>query len=172
LLQHTVQARRDNSLPAFNANAPLQGVPLMIPNPGIQIGYMYEKQLKILGYYILHLQQIQRQFVPTQATLARLTACYCLKEHEEGEDISLPQKMTRTDKCREVLEVIDNYLTQKLQFSGPTLAYIAQEEVAIPPAADDPGYGMSTIHQPTYQVDNQEVWQLIRHVNHGGPGWS
>jgi hypothetical protein len=116
-----------------------------------------------------------------QATLARLTICYRLKESEdETEDVGLPAMLTRVYKVREVLEDIDNYKLWKLGSSGLPLAYITREAVALP--ADDLGYGQPTTSKEMvargphtgayYQLDNKEVWQLIRHAIHGGQGWS
>jgi hypothetical protein len=92
----------------------------------------------------------------------------------------LPTKLSRVDKVREVLEDIDNYLLRKLGASGLPLAYIVRESVALP--ADDPGYGLPSTSEEMvtrgphtgafYEIDNKEVWQVVRHVTHGGPGWS
>jgi hypothetical protein len=158
------------------------GVPSMIPNPGIQLGHIYEKRLKLLRYYLHHLERIQRTMNPATATVGRLTSCYRLKDTEDdAEDLDLPSKLTRIEKVRDVLEDMDNYLVRKLGSSGLPLAYVVREEVAVPIGALDPGYGLPTIseemiargpHTGThFQMDNNEVWQMIRHVTHGGPGW-
>jgi hypothetical protein len=81
----------------------------MIPNPGIQLGFVFEKRLKMLRYYLLHLQHIQRPMGVAQATLARLTICYRLNDSEtDEEEVDLPAKLVRIDKVRDVLEDIDN----------------------------------------------------------------
>jgi hypothetical protein len=167
--------------PVHNAAAPVAGIPPMIPNPGIQFGFVFEKRLKMLQYYLLHLQRIQRPMGVAQATLARLTICYRLNEAEtDEEEVDLPAKLVRIDKVRQVLEDIDNYLLRKLGASGLPLAYVVRETVALP--ADDLGYGMPSTTEEMiergphtgmyYEIDNKEVWQMIRHVTHGGPGWS
>lgn len=38
----------------------LPGVPMMIANPGLPLGHLYEKRLKMLRYYMFHLKRIQR----------------------------------------------------------------------------------------------------------------
>jgi hypothetical protein len=168
--------------PNFNPNQPLPGVPATIANPGTQLGHVFEKRLKMLRYYCHHMARIQRPIVANQATIARLSACYRLKEHEdESEDIDLPGKLMKIEKVRDVLEDIDNYLIRKLGSSGLPLSYIVRETVALDPN-DDPGYGLPTPQEEMiargphngvyYQQDNNEVWQMIRHVTHGGPGWS
>jgi hypothetical protein len=130
--------------PDHNPGAPVAGVPATLPNPGISLGHLFEKRLKMLRYYTLHLQRIQRQFTPAAATLARLISCYTMKEtEEEEEDIDLPSKLTKVDKVRDVLENIDNYLYQKRGSSGLPLAYVVRESVALPQI--DPGYGLPTV---------------------------
>lgn len=67
--------------PAFGRggrNAAL--VPEMLPNPGIQIGHLHEKRLKMLRYFIFHLQRIQRDFDPDVATMNVLQEIYLLKD--------------------------------------------------------------------------------------------
>jgi hypothetical protein len=122
----------------------------------------------------MHLQRIQRPMGVAQATLARLTICYRLKDAEdEAEEVELPGKLTRVDKVRDVLEDIDNYLVRKLGSSGLSLAYVVRDSVALP--ADDEGYGMPTVTEEMiihYELDTKEIWQMIRHVTHRGPGWS
>jgi hypothetical protein len=167
--------------PAYNAAAPVVGIPATIPNPGINVGHVFEKRLKMLRFYLLHLQRIQRNMTPATATLARLTTCYNMKEIEDNEEEEeLPGKLVRVDKVRDVIENIDHYLNRKRGSSGLPLAYVVRDEVNLP--LIDPGYGMPTTAQEMiargphfgtyYQIDNQEVWQVIRHCTHGGPGWS
>jgi hypothetical protein len=129
--------------PAYDPNNIVPNIPATIPNPGRQLGRVYEKRLKMLRYYVHHLQRIQRVIVANQATLDRLVNCYRLKDAEdEDEDVELPQKLLKTDKVRDVLEDIDNYLVRKLGSSGLPLAYVVREEVALPLV--DPGYGQPT----------------------------
>jgi hypothetical protein len=169
--------------PNYDPANVVAGVPATIPNPGIQLGHIYEKRLKLLRYYLHHLERIQQTMNPATANVGRLTSCYRLKDTEDNaEDLELPSKLSRIEKVRDVLEDMDNYLVRKLGSSGLPLAYVVREEVAVPIGALDPGYGLPTIseemiargpHSGThFQKDNNEVWQMICHVTHGGPGWS
>jgi hypothetical protein len=45
----------------------------------------------------------------------------------EAEEVDLPTKLTQTDKVRELLEDLDNYLIRKLGSSGLPLAYVVRE---------------------------------------------
>jgi hypothetical protein len=58
--------------------------------------------------------------------------------------------------------------------------YVVRETAGLPLV--DLALGVPTIYDdmiargphtgPVYQADNREVWQVIRHVTHEGPGWS
>jgi hypothetical protein len=78
-----------------------------------------------------------------------------------------------------VLEDIGNYLQRKVVGSGIPLAYVVRKSVMLP--AIDPGYKPPNTAEEMisrvphtgihYKEDNNEVWQMIQHVTHGGPGW-
>jgi hypothetical protein len=116
-------------------------------------------------------------------TIDRLTNIYKMKEKEETvkkETIDLPGKIVKVDDVRNNIEDLDDYLARKLGASGLPLAYVARDAVAAP--AIDPGFGLPSAYeemiargdhtQPAYQVDNVEVWNVIRHMTHGGMAWS
>jgi hypothetical protein len=70
--------------PAFDPNNVVPGVPPNIPNPGLTIGLGIEKRLKMLRYYVHHMNRIQRPVTAANATLACLTACYRRKEDDKS----------------------------------------------------------------------------------------
>lgn len=159
--------------------------PALIPNPGTPIGYVLEKRLKMLRYYMLHLQRIQRPFDAVEATLVRLAEVYVLKEEEDNEDdddVKLPSKLTNIDKVRVTLEDIDDYLVRKRGISGVPLSYVVRADVAVPAGVDDlgfgnPSYSLEMIQRAPhvgsfFQRDSVAVWNVIRHVTHEGPAWS
>lgn len=161
------------------------GQPALIPNPGTPVGYVLEKRLKMLRYYLLHLQRIQRSFESATATLVCLANVYALKEEEDNDedgDINLPSKLTTIDKVRVTLEDIDDYLNRKKGISGVPLAYVVRPDIALPDMADDPGFGLPSYllemisrapHAGSFfQRDNVAVWNVICHVTHEGPAWS
>jgi hypothetical protein len=141
-----------------------------MPNPGIQVGHVYEKRLKILCYFVNHLRRIQRAMDVNAHDLATLTSVYLLQEQDEDDDyVALPTPLTRVENAREGLENIC------------PLAYIVRLLLGLPAAADDPGFGNPSFHEemiaraphtgPNYHLNNRAVWDLIRHVCHGGPAW-
>jgi hypothetical protein len=46
--------------------------PPTLPNTGIPIGHLHEKRLKMVRYYMFHLQRIQRDFNPVLASMHTL----------------------------------------------------------------------------------------------------
>jgi hypothetical protein len=54
----------------INPNAAIAGQPPTIPNPGVAIGQVYKKRLKMLRYFVFHMTRIQR--VPFPVAVANL----------------------------------------------------------------------------------------------------
>ncbi|KAL7572975.1 hypothetical protein ACA910_007475 [Epithemia clementina (nom. ined.)] len=55
-----------------NPQAGFPGQPAMVPNPGVTIGFVQQRRLEQLRYYIHHLERIQRVFDVFQATRERV----------------------------------------------------------------------------------------------------
>jgi hypothetical protein len=55
----------------------------MVPNPGMEIGFLYIKNLEMLRFYLNHCRRIQRPFNILEMTLDRLTFVYQMKEVED-----------------------------------------------------------------------------------------
>jgi hypothetical protein len=161
-------------------------VPEHLPNPGIQIGHLHEKRLKMLRYYTFHLQRVQRNFDPNVATMQVLQEIYLLKEvNDEDLKPALPEKLTKTDKVREVIENIESVLLTMKGINGVPLLYVVRDLVALPTGIGDdidPGFGLPTYTQEMirraphtgvyFREAQKSVWGIIRHVTHGGPGWN
>lgn len=165
-----------------NPNAGVANQPAVIPNPGVQFGQIYEKRLRELRYYIFHLSRVQRlPIVAQDSTLARLTKIYQLKDLDEpSDDPTLPEPLLKIESARKCIEDLDDYLINKRGGSGLPLAYVVRLEVQLP--AVDLGFGLPTHLDEMiergphtgqyYEADNRAVWQVIRHVTHGGMAWN
>jgi hypothetical protein len=130
------------------------------------------------------LVRVQRMpFIAAEAPLARLTNVYRLKEVEDEEaddELKLPSTLTKIDEVRVTLEDLDDYFRRKLGNSGAPLAYVTRDDPGFP--VKDPGFGLPTFAEEmiaraphtgaVYQRDNNAVWNVIRHVTHGGPAWN
>ena len=166
----------------INPDAALPNQPPVIPNPGLQIGTIFENRLKVLRYYVFHLTRIQRMPVdPVTATRERIDSVYLFKDQDKPtEEVEKPAPLKKVENVRTVLENLDAYLLQKRGEQGCPLAYVVRENPGLP--AVDPGFGRPTYidemiarapHTGTYfENDNFSVWNVIRHVTHGGPAWN
>jgi hypothetical protein len=172
--------------PAFGGGQAGRGQPPVLPNPGLQIGHLHEKRLKMLRYFVFHLQRVQRNFDPAIATMNTLQEIYLLKEvDDEDRKPDLPEKLTKTDKVREVIENIESVLLAMKGINGVPLLYVVRDLVPLPTGIGediDLGFGLPSHtqemirrapHTGVYFREAQKVvWNIIRHVTHGGPGWN
>ena len=145
-------------------------IPRYIPNPGISVGHLHEKRLRMLRYYVWHLNRVQRAFVAAEATLDQLATVYKIKEVEDEDDekLTLPIKLTTLETVRETLEDLDNYFLRKKGSYKAPLAYVTREDVALPAVGDDPGFGRPSFYQEMiirsphigtyYNLDNNEYF--------------
>ena len=157
--------------------------PPLIANPGIMIGHLAEKRLKMFRYFVIHLNKVNRTFVGTVPNLADLQTLYQFKESETEHDneIPMPEKLTSIENIRVVLEDLDHYLESKRGVTGIPLAAYTRSDPNVAPENEDPTFGAPTIlaemirrapHTgPTYATDNLAVWDVVRHITHDGPGW-
>jgi hypothetical protein len=165
------------------AAAPDVPLPAQIPNPGTLVGHVVEVRLKMLCYFVKHLVRIQHiPFVAAEASLERLGSVYRLKEveDEETDELKLPTPLAKIENVRVTLEDLDDYFRRKLGDNGCPLAYITRDRAELPEV--DPGFGLPTYADEmiarapltgvSYQRDNNMVWNVIRHVTHGGPAWN
>ena len=171
--------------PDYDPVNPVAGVPPNITNPGVLVGHVIEKRLKMLRYYVHHLKKISRKFDPNaaHASLENLQDLYRFKTSEEeyDNDIDLPERLTTVENIRTVLEDLDDYLERKRGCTGIPLAAYTRTMQTIPPVNMDPGFATPSIIQelirraphsgPTALTDNEAVWDAVRHVTHDGPGW-
>jgi hypothetical protein len=166
----------------INPNAAIVGQPPTIPNPGVAIGQVYEKRLKMLRYFVYHMTRIQRvPFNIAMASLANLGAIYLLKDNDEDDDKPTPpEALKKIENVRVVIEDLDAYLLKLRGRSGCPLMYVCRDEVALP--AVDLGFGLPTYREEMvlraphfgqyYQDDNVQVWNIVRKICHDGPGWN
>ena len=178
-----------------NPDAAVAGQPPTIPNRGIAVGFVYEKRLRQFRYLRWHIHRVQRDWAVNQATLRHLNQLwmrYELENSDEDTDPEYPQPLKKVEDVKKVIEDMDDWLNRKLGTCGSPLAYVTRPDVLPPGHADipqevrqanpDPGWGMPSLpdelirrtrHDGNYfEQDLKEVWNMIRHVTHGGPGWN
>jgi hypothetical protein len=94
--------------------------------------------------------------------------------------LELPSKIVKIDDVRTNIEALDDYLLETRGESGLPLAYVVRDTVA--PPVVDPGFGLPTSiaemvargdhAQPAFETDAIAVFNVIRHMTHGGLAWS
>ena len=156
-----------------------------VPNPGLSIGFLDVRRLEMLRFYVHHCTRIQRTLVAADMTIIRLQHVYKMKETEEQlakakDKLELPSKIVKIDDVRTNIEDLDDYLLEKRGESGLPLAYVVRDTVE--PPLVDPGFGLPTSiaemvargdhAQPAFENDAIAVFNVIRHMTHGGLAWS
>ena len=158
--------------------------PASVPNRGVTLGFMREKRIKQLHYYVHHQARVQRRFSVAAATIENLDKYYDLFEEEEADKSELPaepKKLERTSQFRTILEYMESILVStRGATSKIPLSYVIRESSGVP--AVDPGPGQPTLvdeliarapHRGQhFAADNVAVWNLIEKVFHDGPAWS
>lgn len=171
--------------PAFPAAAGAPPVVEFIPNRGVSVGVNLEFRVRQLRYYLFHLFRLQRDFVPGQATLARLERAWALKERiermKEADRVVKLDVLLKVENIRKTIEDIDELLGQRMGAYGAPLSYLVRDNANVDEAID-PGYGipdaLSELVRRTrhdgdqFEEDNMALWLLVREVTHGGPAWN
>ena len=156
----------------------------LVPNRGINIGFVFEKRLRQLRYFICHCYRIQRPFAPARATLPNLISIWRLheleKKKEKDDTVTKPSLMTNVDDIRKTIESIDESLARCYGSFGIPLSYVIREEADLPDV--DPGFMLPSLQEELtsrtrhdgseFTQDNSDVFELLRVVFHGGPGWN
>jgi hypothetical protein len=97
----------------INPNAAIAGQPPTIPNPGVAIGQVYDKRLKMLRYFVFHMTRIQRvPFPVAMANLANLGPIYLLKKKDDDNDNkpTVPEALKKIENVCVVIKDLDAYL--------------------------------------------------------------
>ena len=161
--------------------------PVMINDPGTPVGDLFEKRLKQLAYYLKYIRLVQRPFHVTHATvpeLQRLWQYKTLMEDRLKEDRpTYSAKYTSSKNAREVLEDMEQWISQSYGHSDIPLSYIIRPDSEIPNAVDDPfpigspTYDLELIRRAEhggeiYNSNNELIWNMVRSVTHGTDAWA
>ena len=161
-------------------------MPPTITNPGAPVGFIHEKRLRQLRFHRNYFSIVQRPMVPGQATLLRLRDSWSLyeaiKNYQDGTAPPLPGKLSKQDDARKVIEDLDHYLKKIRNSQGVPMSYLTRDDETPPAVGDDPGYSTPSFddemirrashNSSDYAEDNKTLWDVVRHITHGGPGWN
>jgi len=167
--------------PAYDPTNVVPGIPPTIPDVGIQVPFMTEKHLKLLAYYLRHLERTQKPMAAATASMARLIIVGRIKEREETEKDEptpkVPDKLEKVSKVRKMIEDLDDHFSKRRGTSGVFLTYVIRIEEDPDPAAvyatdDDEMISRAPLTGQYYQQDKVVVWDVIRSVLYDTDGWS
>jgi len=156
-------------------NADNVNVPLFIVDPGVAVGRIYQERLKQLAFYYSYLVTVNRTFIANQADIQELVRLWkhkknmesILKSKKDGED-NYPDKFSNARPAREIIESIENWISEQYGIETMPLLYVIRENEDVPRIAEDP----LPLGQPSWVANNGKVWQMIRHVTHGTDAWA
>ena len=167
----------------------------MMPDPGVPISLRAKNNIKLLTYYIRHLDQISRKEQAAGITLAKVRALRELKDHKHTyHNPPLEITLQETDWSRN-MEVILEHLWATLGGTGIPLAYVVCRTHTVPPAAGDPPDKYKTLqdemiaraahlhHLPgaaagvianhsTFVIDNRSVWKILANICRDHASWT
>jgi hypothetical protein len=151
----------------------------------IKISDLAEHRMRQLAYFCFHMNKIDREVIPAEATLDRLHKLWVWRtrmlEHVKRE-FTPPELMLKDVTTRKTLEELDHYLLNKCGVTGTPLAYLTRA-YAVPIEEDDPGFGEPTITDELirrarhgtyedYDDDNKFLWEIIHDMTKGGFAWA
>jgi len=159
--------------------------PVLINDPGTPVGDLFEKRLKQLAYYLKYINLVQRPFHVTHATIMELQRLWQYKlrmdERLRNDRPAFPDRYTTSKNARDVLEDMEQWITQCYGHGDIPLTYIMRDNREIP--VDDPfpignpTFDLELIRRAehdneTYNSNNELVWNMVRAVTHGTDAWA
>jgi hypothetical protein len=156
-----------------------------IPNPGIKVGHRALTNLKLAAFAACHMIRTSRPLGSpvTALTTANLAGLAGLKEAEDAySDPPAIPTLDKIDRIRNHIEDIDAQLLKTLGMAKAPLAYVVRDLVNVPPHANDPSTGYTTVQEEmvarmphthnSYREDNIAVWDIIRDSIHDSEAFS
>lgn len=152
----------------------------VVPNPGIPVSMLAEKNLKQLCYYLRYQDRVSRTSVAGTIDLDDVRAYEAYQKWEKNHVNVEAPKINDKDWPR-TMEEIETWLGGNLGQNGNPLSYVVREDKAVPDEDDDdaddyPSYQDELIRRapiehemqdgtftqdPVYKVDRETVWELI-----------
>jgi hypothetical protein len=170
------------------------GAPGMIPNPGIPVSLRAETNLKLASFWLRHQAKVSRTVAAADIMLAAVRLLRELKDSEDNADPKVDPPLINDKDWTKTMEAIEEHLRSHLGETNIPLSYVVREEVGMP-IDPDPSAGYSLIQDemirhaphhipahgvpveeqdvdPTYQIDNRKVWQVLSDLCHEKDCWT
>ena len=178
--------RPGGTIPAPNVG----GAP--IPAPGVQVNLRAEGHLKLLAFYLRHMERVSRTVTPASITLDVIRTLRELREFELSYKVpDLDAPTINAKDWPKTMESIEEYLRSILGERKIPLAYVVRKNEGIP-GGTDPSAGYSTKQDemiararhftvdangirttdPVFIVNREKVWDIIASITRDKDAWT
>jgi hypothetical protein len=163
-----------------------------IPAPGVQVSLRAEGHLKLLAFYLRHMERVSRHVDAATITLATIRTVRELREFESTyKDPSGDAPTLNAKDWPKTMEAIEEHLRSILGERKIPLAYVVRKNEDIPAEADPPTryptkqdemiaraphYSIepdgTRIPDPVYLVNREKVWEIIASITRDKDAWT
>jgi hypothetical protein len=102
-------------------------------NNGIPVSIRAVANLKLLVYYLKHMERVQREPVPSAINLVLVRSYREQQRHEVGFKKTAEEPEINEKDWPRNLEKIREYLVSQYRVTGATLDYVVRAEIAVKP---------------------------------------
>jgi hypothetical protein len=102
-------------------------------NNGIPVSIRAVSNLKLVVYYLKHMERVQRKPVPSAINLLLVRSYRDQRRHEVGFKKTAEESEIKDKDWPRTLEKVREYLASQYGVTGATLDYVVRTEVAVRP---------------------------------------
>jgi hypothetical protein len=140
-------------------------------NNGIPVSIRAVANLKLLVYYLKHVERVQRKPVPNAINLLLVCSYQDQQRHEVGFKKTYEEPEINEKDWPRTLEKIREYLASQYRVTGATLDYVVRAEITVKPEEEDPPENYETVDQEMtarephterpFVYDRHKVWDIM-----------
>jgi hypothetical protein len=116
-------------------------------NNGMPVSIRAVANLKILVYYLKHMERVQREPLPSEINLLLVHSYRDQQRHEVGFNKTAEEPEINEKDWPRTLEKIREYLASQYGVTGATLDYVVRAEIDVKPEEEDPPENYETVDQ-------------------------
>jgi hypothetical protein len=143
-------------------------------NNGIPVSIRSVANLKLLVYYLKHMERVQRKPVPSAINLVLVRSYRDQQRHEVGFKKTAEEPEINEKDWPKTLEKIRKYLASQYGVTGATLDYVVRAEIDVKPEEEYPPENYDTVDQEMttraphtvrpFVNDRRKVWDIMSNI--------
>jgi hypothetical protein len=143
-------------------------------NNGIPVSIRAVANLKLLVYYLKHMERVQCEPLPSAINLVLIRSYRDQQRHEVGFKKTYDEPEINEKDCPRNLEKIREYLASQYGVTGETLDYVVRAEIDVKPEEEDPPENYETVAQEMtaraphtglpFVNDRRKVWDIMSNI--------